>query len=384
LSERERTEILNLLIKLVALPSVNTPSQENPVPEEAIAAFIDDTLRQLGTNTKIIRMPNGRPNVFAHRPGNSKKKSLLLTAHMDTVNIEGMIVDPFHARVENGRIYGRGACDTKASLAIYLWLMQKIANSADAIDRDIQFMATCDEENGCVGSSWLADQGFTADEIIVGEPTENKIAVTHRGAMVLEFETTGLSAHASVPEKGDNALYQMCDVIENLRQDWASIFTRPAHPLLGHPTASFTIINGGNRYNIIPEKCQATMDIRYLPEQSSADILAELNRRLAMLRETKNVKAKLICEDDKTPLATDPAIPFVQHLLSAAGTVLGRAEPAGLPFMTDASPLSRNGSPCVVFGPGSITHAHNRDEYLELDQLYAAAEILLNFLKNEN
>jgi acetylornithine deacetylase/succinyl-diaminopimelate desuccinylase family protein len=327
-----------------------------------------------------MRMPNGRPNVYARRSGKTNKKSLLLTAHMDTVNADGMIVDPFRAKIENGKIFGRGTSDTKASLAIYLWLMKKIVQSAETLERDIQFMATCDEENGCIGSSWLAEQNFTADEIIVGEPTENVVAVAHRGAMVLEFQTTGLAAHASVPEKGDNALHQMCDLVDHLRNEWIPGFTRPNHPILGHSTASFTIINGGNRYNIIPEKCEATMDIRYLPSQSSASILAELNQHLEQLRETKNVKGRLICEDDKTPLATNPEHPFVKRLLASVCKIKGSAAPGGLPFMTDASPFSRSGRPCVVFGPGSITHAHNRDEFLELDQFFTAAEILNDFV----
>jgi acetylornithine deacetylase/succinyl-diaminopimelate desuccinylase family protein len=382
LSEQDKTEILNLLIKLVSIPSVNRENNENTIPEEAMAEFISEYLQQINMKCQILRMPDGRPNVFARwsdHPGS--KKSLVLSAHMDTVDVAGMIVDPFQAKIEDGKIYGRGACDTKASLAIYLWLLRKIADRRDSFDRDIQFLATCDEENGCVGSTWLAERGFTADEIIIGEPTKNQIAVTHRGAMVLDFETTGLAAHASVPHKGDNALYQMCDLIATLRHEWVPRITQTDHPLLGHATASFTVIQGGVRYNIIPESCQATLDIRYLPEQSSAEILADLQNRLDQLRQTQHIQARMTCEDDKSPLATDPTIPFVRDLLDARRAVVGDAEPAGLPFMTDASPLSEKGAKCVVFGPGSINHAHSRDEFLELDQLNQAAEILLKFFE---
>jgi acetylornithine deacetylase/succinyl-diaminopimelate desuccinylase family protein len=381
LSENDKSELKDLLIKLVSIPSVNTTSDSAHIPEEDIFRFIVNYLNQIGLDVKIMRMPNGRPNVFARRDGITHKKSLLLTAHMDTVNVDGMVVDPFLAKIENGRIFGRGTCDTKASLAIYLWLMKKIQPFAETLDRDIQFLATCDEENGCIGSSWLAEQNFTADEIIVGEPTENIVAVAHRGAMVLKFETVGLSAHASVPENGNNAVDQMCDLMTHIRKEWIPKFTSAVDPILGHSTASFTIIQGGNRYNIIPEKCEATMDIRYLPSQSSAKILEELNHHLTELRETKNINARLKCEDNKSPLATDPSNPFVKRLLASASKIKGGlAEPGGLPFMTDASPLSRSGQPCVVFGPGSITHAHSRDEFLEVDQFYAAAEILQDFV----
>jgi acetylornithine deacetylase/succinyl-diaminopimelate desuccinylase family protein len=383
LDSRNKKELLDLLKQLVAIPSVNQQDNGDQIPEKEIALFIVDYLQRIGMKCQMLTMDNGRPNVWGYWPdsGKQKKKTLVLSAHMDTVNIDGMTVDPFKAVEIDGKLYGRGTCDTKGSLATYLWTLAQIATRHESFDKDIQFLATCDEENGCVGSLWLAKQCFTAEEILIGEPTQNRVAVTHRGAMVLDFQTAGVSTHASVPEKGDNALYQMCDLIDVLRREWIPKHTAATHPLLGSGTAVVTIMQSGNRYNIIPDRCEATMDIRYLPEQNSQVILKEIQDIIDQLRLSKNVKAQLHCADDKAPLWTDPELPFVKQLLTACGEVTGKSEPIGLPFMTDASPLTENGAKCIVFGPGNIAHAHSKDEFLEIEQLYQAAEILLRFFR---
>lgn len=382
LDHRKKNELLELLKQLVAIPSVNRQENEDQIPEKEIAVFIENYLRRIGMECRILKMENGRPNVWGYWPGpknKPKKKTLVLSAHMDTVNIDGMTIDPFKTVEADGKIFGRGTCDTKGSLAVFLWTLAQIASRHESFEKDIQFLATCDEENGCVGSSWLANHGFTADEMLIGEPTQNQIAVTHRGAMVLDFQTSGISTHASVPEKGNNALYQMCDLIDQLRKQWIPKHSAPTHPLLGSGTAVVTIIQSGNRYNIIPDRCEATMDIRYLPEQNSQMILNDIQQIIDDLRPSKNVNAKLCCADNKLPLQTDPHLPFVRQLLHACEQVTGENQPVGLPFMTDASPFTRIGVQCVVFGPGNIAQAHSKDEFLELEQLYQSAEILLRF-----
>lgn len=383
LDSRNKKELLDLLKQIVAIPSVNLQDNGNRIPEKEISLFIVDYLRKIGMKCQVLTMDNGRPNVWGYWPesGEKKKPSLVLSAHMDTVNIDGMTVDPFNAVEIDGKLYGRGTCDTKGSLAVYLWTLARIAERRESLDRDVQFLATCDEENGCVGSTWLAKQCFTAEEILIGEPTQNRVAVAHRGAMVLDYRTLGVSTHASVPEKGDNALYQMCDLIDALRREWIPKHTAARHPLLGSGTAVVTMIESGHRYNIIPDRCEATMDIRYLPEQSGQGIVKEIEDLIAGLKISKGVKAELHCADDKAPLWTDPELPFVKKLLTACGEVTGQGEPIGLPFMTDASPLTANGAKCVVFGPGDIAHAHSTDEYLEVEELYQAAEILLRFFR---
>ena len=267
----------------------------------------------------------------------------------------------------DGKIFARRP--RQKSLAVFLWTLAQIASRHEAFEKDIQFLATCDEENGCVGSSWLANHGFTADEMLIGEPTQNQIAVTHRGAMVLDFQTSGISTHASVPEKGNNALYQMCDLIDQLRKQWIPKHSAPTHPLLGSGTAVVTIIQSGNRYNIIPDRCEATMDIRYLPEQNSQMILNDIQQIIDDLRPSKNVNAKLCCADNKLPLQTIPTYPLSVQLLLPARESPAENQPVGLPFMDGSKPGLPEWRSRVWFSARQYRQAHRQRIILELEQL---------------
>jgi acetylornithine deacetylase/succinyl-diaminopimelate desuccinylase family protein len=381
LSEAAKTQILDLLKTLVRIPSINTGEGQTGIPEEAIAAYIDVFLKGLGMETRWLRMENGRPNLLGRWPGAKGKKVLLLTAHMDTVGVDGM-KDPFEPRVEKGKIFGRGTCDTKGSLAVYLWVLKTLAEGREKLDRDVQFLGTCDEENGCVGSTWLADHRLVqADEVIVGEPTQSRIAIAHRGSIVLEFYTTGVSAHSSVPERGDNAIYQMADLIRVLQEKWLVNISQHTHPILGKATAAVTMIEGGIRFNMIPETCKAVADVRILPGQTPERVIAELEDLLSPLRNEKKMNYRIHTQYHQPALYTNPADPLVINLLHAAQEVTGSSEAVGLPYFADSSQFARNGADCVLLGPGDIAQAHGANEYLEIEQLHQTAEILLRFFQ---
>jgi acetylornithine deacetylase/succinyl-diaminopimelate desuccinylase family protein len=381
LSQAAKSQILDLLKTLVRIPSIYTGEGQTVIPEQAIAEYIDIYLKGLGMETQWLRMDNGRPNLLGRWPEGKGKKVLLLTAHMDTVGVEGM-KEPFEPRVAGGKIYGRGTCDTKGSLAVYLWVLRTIAENRGIFDRDVQFLGTCDEENGCIGSTWLADHQLVhADEVIVGEPTLSRIAIAHRGSIVLEFYTTGVSAHSSVPERGDNAIYQMADLIQDLREKWLVKVSQHTHPILGKTTAAVTMMDGGVRFNVIPETCKATVDVRILPGQTPEGLISELEAILNPLRKEKKVNYRIHPQYHQPALYTNPAVPLVTKLLHAAHEVTGTGEPVGLPYFADSSQFARCGADCVLLGPGDIAQAHGANEYLEIEQLHQSAEILLRFFR---
>lgn len=378
LSQDDKSELIDLLKKLVAIPSVNAGECTGGVPEEAVGVFIAGFLENLGMEVQYLRLPNGRPNILGRWPGGGGRKKLDLSAHMDTVNVEGMTIEPFFPKVESGRLFGRGACDTKGSIAVYLWLLKKLAPRRESLAYDVGFLATCDEENGCRGSTWLAEnKRIEADYVIVGEPTGSQIAVAHRGSIVLEIETRGISAHGSVPDKGDNAIYRMVDVVQRIREEWLPALREPVHPVLGRSSAAVTLISGGVRYNIIPDACRITIDLRVLPGLTVESAVGDLNRLLSRL---PGVRADIRCTCNQPPLCTDPASPFVQRLLAARAEVVGTAAPIGLPYFADSSQFARAGAECVLVGPGDIAHAHGAAEFVELDQLFQSAQILHRFL----
>ena len=377
LSQKDKNEILELLIKLIQIPSVNT-LKHGEIPEAKIAKFIMKYLQNIGIICENLATNENRPNIIGRWEGNSQnsdKPLLTLNAHMDTVNVEGMTIDPFKAEIIDNKIYGRGACDTKASLAIFLWLMKKISNISDKnkLTRRIEFLATSDEENYCGGSRYLVENGYKADEMIIGEPTNCQIAIAHRGLMIIKLIAKGACAHASVPDNGENAIYKIVDAISKLRANWIPKLAREKHKILGHTTSAVTIISGGQRVNIIPDSSYALLDTRILPNQNPNQIIDSLKQTIGDLCEIE-------CLTNQPALQTDENIPFVKQLLSICKSVTGEGTPIGLPYLTDACQFAQTGAKCVIFGPGKIEQAHSADEYLEIEQLYKSADILLKFL----
>ncbi len=373
LTQQDRNEILSILTELIKIPSVNT-GKDADIPEARIADFITEYLQNIGIKCQTIVTDTGRPNIIGRWPDDTNEKpTLTLNAHIDTVNIDGMVIEPFSADVKDGRIYGRGACDTKASLAIFLWLMKHIPDYKDIIYKRIEFLATCDEENFCGGSRYLVENGYKADEMIIGEPTNCRVGVAHRGLMNINLIAKGTCAHASVPNQGENAIYKITEAITLISKKWIPQLEADKHNLLGRATSAVTIIKGGHRINIIPDRCEATMDTRILPNQSPDELIDYLQKVVGDLCEVQ-------CVAQYPALETDANLPFVRRLLQASKQFTGSDKPVGLPYLTDASQFARTGAKCVVFGPGGIEQAHSANEYLEIDQLYQSAEILLNFI----
>lgn len=382
LDKNDQEQLVSLVRELVQIPSVNIESESSEPPERKLSEYLLNYLENLGMTVETLLTPGGRPNILAYWPeDNDKHKRLVLNAHMDTVDVEGMTVDPFAAEVRSGRIYGRGTCDTKGSMAVFLWILDKLRETKSELPFQVRFLATCDEENFCRGSKWLVDSGFCADQIIVGEPTNSQVAPMHRGAMIVEIETTGKSAHASVPGQGVNAIYSMLDLLEIVRCDWIPSITSADHKLLGSATAAVTVLRGGLRANMIPDRCRAVIDARILPGQECEKLIDDLKTRLDRVATEGDLNYSLRCKVAHQALGTDPACPLVKQLLAARKSLGLQAEVVGLPFLTDASNFARTTTDCVVFGPGNIEQAHCADEYLELDQLYLAAKILREFFR---
>ena len=285
LTAEQKQEVCDLLARLVAIESVNrdyeTANRERA--EERMAAFVTRHLQQMGMQVEARQFEPGRPNLIAHWPdqGGPGAGSLMLGAHMDTVTVDGMSVDPFTVAFRDGRAYGRGTCDTKGSIAAYLSALA-IARRENALPAEkIYFVATCAEETGCQGASALMRTGFRTDAAIVGEPTCCRVVTSHKGPLWLQVETHGRSCHASVPDQGVNAIDLMSRLVQFVHGPWQEYLQRRKHPLLGESTMAVTRIDGGAKINIIPASCRAEMDGRFVPGLSMDEIVAEFRRMAA-------------------------------------------------------------------------------------------------------
>jgi succinyl-diaminopimelate desuccinylase len=372
------TETEKVLCELVAMPSVNPAflgSGDANGGERRVADFLAAKAKRVGLDAEFKKALPQRSNLLIRMvPTNKMRQRILLAPHLDTVN---GTPSQFIPRRQHNRLYGRGACDTKGSVAAMISALCEIAKQGPRpATTEISFAGLVDEENGQAGSRALAASGFKADLAIVGEPTQLQVVTAHKGSLWLRFETRGKSAHGARPELGRNAVHEMARIVNLLETDYAASLRPRQHPLLGQPTVSVGVINGGTQPNIVPDHCSILVDRRTLPGETERGVLREIFKML------KQYGLRAECADNKLapclPLETNPELPLVAQLLKQ----LRQRRPAGVDYFSDAGVLAERGIPSVVFGPGNIAQAHTNDEWVDLADLERAKEMLAGFLQS--
>lgn len=399
ISDEEVEEVLG---KLVSVSSVNPFGEEGfswpPYGEEKVAEFVGDRMKQLGLKVDFQEVLPGRPNVLVTMEGSLRKeakrryktgasgeaetpkedRALLLEAHMDTVQAENMAVEPFVPKVEKGRMFGRGACDTKGSLAAMMLALKLVRESGCEPEATVYLAAVADEEYKFRGITRVLESGIRADAGIVGEPTDLDVVIAHKGCVRWRIVTRGKAVHSSRVEEGVNAIHKMADVIVGVRKKLEPAYATKRHPLVGCPTFSIGLISGGVGVNTVPDYCYIHVDRRLLPGEKADEALREFHEVLEELR-ARDPSLDVRMEEPyltDIPMEVSEQEPIVQRMAQASNAILGSARIKGVPYGTDASKITAAGIPSIVFGPGSIDNAHSASEFVELWQVRRAAEIL--------
>jgi len=372
------TDIEKLARELIALPSVNPaflPEGHPDAGEGRVADFLIATAGKAGLDIDVQPVFPGRCNVLARlAPAGAVKHRILLAPHTDTVT--AFSPAQFKPLVRYGRLCGRGACDTKGSVAAMLGALMALArNPARPAGTEIVFAGLIDEENMQAGSRALAASGFKADLAIVGEPTSLRVVTAHKGSLWLYLETRGKAAHGCCPDLGRNAVHEMARIVDLLETDYARQLERRRHPFLGCATVSVGSIKGGSQPNIVPARCEASVDRRTLPGETAPSV----RRELAGLLRRHKLRASIRYDKSRAchPLETSADLPLARKFFEAAG----QTEPAGVNYFCDASVLARAGIPSIVFGPGDIARAHTAEEWVGLEALERSAACLLKFFR---
>jgi acetylornithine deacetylase/succinyl-diaminopimelate desuccinylase-like protein len=367
-----------LLKELIALPSVNNallPAGDPRAGEQRVADFLGATASRAGLEVDFQKVFPGRANLIARlTPSGRVRRRVVLAPHMDTVDAGPGQLLPV---VKAGRIYGRGACDTKGSVAAMMAAVCELAGlKKRPRETEIIFAGLVDEESGQGGSHALAASGLKADLAIVGEPTQLRVVTAHKGDLWLKLETHGKAAHGARPDLGRNAVHEMARIVDLLETEYAEQLRKRRHPLLGHGTINVGRIEGGVQANIVPAQCSIIIDRRTLPGETDAGVWREIRAMLKRrgLNATQANTKGMPC----LPLETDWKQPLVREFLRRAG----QAKPAGADYFCDASVLAHGGIPSVVFGPGDIAQAHTVDEWVSMSSLDRARDLLVDFLRN--
>ena len=372
-------EIIELLVDLVRVPSVNPPADTRECSE-----LIQRKFKQEKIDAEIVQGNDRRSNVVAGLRGQNNGKTLLLNGHIDVVAPgENWTVDPFGGEIRNGKIYGRGTCDMKSGVVAMIAAMIGLKRSGVSFGGEIIFQGVADEETGSEwGTVYLLKNniGKNADFAIVSEPTSLNVATGNRGLRWIDISVQGEAAHAGRPHLGINAVDYAAKLIQSINSMKFEVkndfFEVPC------PSISVTMINGGSKVNIIPERCNISIDRRMIPGETSDSVAAELKQIIdALVKREKGLRVKL----DMRPSYWDPYQvsenePVVQATIGAVEEVMGaKPQILGKAGCTDASHLFHSGGiPTVILGPGNEKLAHKADECIEIKNLVSAVPIFIS------
>ena len=403
--------VVDLLRELIAQPSVNP----RLVPEGAIIAGelrMTQWLIRFATERawrwETQEVEAERSNFYALIPG-GRGDTLLWEVHQDTVSDVGMIVEPFLGAVRDGRVYGRGACDVKGSMAAMLVALERAAALPAENRPSILFACTVNEECGFSGARamaglWCDGQHRKEKQIIpppatpsegggglsleaisamrpaailVAEPTELNVVIAHRGVVRWQCTVHGRAAHSSRPEEGANAIYAMASVVQVIEAfHRETLAARPADPLCGPSTACVTTFHGGAGPNTVPEKAVIDVDRRLspdeLPDEAYRELVDWIDARATLGACTLEHHAPWM---QSRGLAATASGRWTEQLVALARRVGVESRLMGVPYGTNAASLATTGIPAAVLGPGSISQAHTADEWIAIDQLDLAVEI---------
>ncbi|MGB2982994.1 MAG: M20 family metallopeptidase [Candidatus Bipolaricaulia bacterium] len=389
--DAHRSDVLELTRQLIAIESHRLCDGR----EAEIARFLVDWFTERGIQAQLQPAVDGRSNVIARIPGGDGP-SLMLCGHMDTVP-SGDMADAFSPRVDGDLLWGRGACDMKGAIAAMCVAMatlhcDKALTRSSApqghlgssrLSGDLVFVGTVDEETGGLGVKAVVDGGIRTDYAVVGEPTNLRVALAHKGACFARVTLRGRGAHGSCPEEGVSAVSYAAKIVSALEEELRPRLVRRTHPLLGSSTVSVGRVCGGTQPNIVAEGCEIDIDRRMVPGDN--DPLAELRSIVESVCGGVEglafdvVEMPMTSAVPHTPLETSGNSPLAEAALAASALAADGSEesPAaiGVTYWTDGSHLADHGIQTIVLGPGDIANAHGPRDHVEIAQLERAVDV---------
>jgi succinyl-diaminopimelate desuccinylase len=368
-----------VLSDLIAIPSINPVLRRGEAEEwfgeERLARFVGGWLGRAGATVTYDEVEPGRPNVVA-RLGSGQGPRMIWEGHLDTVQVTGMTVEPFTPVIRDGRIFGRGAVDNKGCLAMFMLAMAAVA--AEGCPIDLTFLAAIDEEATFKGVMHHIAHNPPYDFGIAGEPTQLGIVSACKGVIRWRVTVSGRAAHTATPEDGIDA----CAIAMALVGAFREAVDRSAttHPLLGKPTLTCTRFEAGEGLNTVPSRAELTFDYRILPNRTGPEAWAELAAVAQRFAAALPVGATIDMQPpfiDSASMEVSSEDEIVRLMRGVCGQYGRPTAITGVPFGSDATKLTRAGTPTIVFGPGSIEQAHTADEFVELPEVALGATMLI-------
>lgn len=395
-----KSEALRLLSDLVAIDSVNPDLVPGGAGERGIAEHIASLLTGWGMEAEVVSLGGTRANVVGrlrgrgagsagHANGGSDSsggsgspapiRTLMLNGHLDTVGVQGMPGDPFRAKVEGDRVYGRGSGDMKAGLTSILLAMKALKEAASAgfpLDGDVLFTGVADEEYKSIGTEDAARR-YRADGAVICESTGGMVGVTHMGFAWIDVEVHGKAAHGSDPEGGMDAIVNAGKFLVAMDRFEKNALFRRRHPLIGPASIHASLISGGKELSTYPDYCKISLERRTIPGETEAAVKAEIDGIIASLQVADpGFRAGAEVTFFRPELEVPADAPIVRALGRAIRSVTGAdARLVGGRGWTDCAILQAAGIPAVLFGPEG-GGAHSLVEYADVPSTLETAQVL--------
>lgn len=374
-----RGDAIALTAELVRIDSRNPSLVPGAAGEFAAARALCTVLERWGLDARLDEALPGRPNVVA-RVGRPGGRSLMFNGHIDVVGVEGMTHEPWTGDVIDGRMFGRGSADMKSGVAAMC------AAAVRAVDRglagEIVIAAVVDEEFQSAGTRHLVASGARADAAIVTEPTSLAIMPAHKGFVWIELTVHGRAAHGSRWELGVDAIRHAALILAELDEIDATISGSRTHPLLGPPSLHASTIEGGTGMSTYPDRCVLRLERRTIPRAAGNDetadaVVAEVRAACDRVRQRHpelRADVRMMLAQAPSDVAVDA--PIVNSLRGAMRACDMEARVEGMTAWTDAAILNEAGIPAICFGPGDIALAHAAEEYVPVDEIERATDVL--------
>ena len=383
--------------ELVRIDSSDPGAYEDEI-ERYIKALVEAQLERLShpvlhaVQVEELEVLPRRRNLMVTVPGLSDEPRLVYICHMDTVTLgDGWDADitPLGAVVRDGKLYGRGACDMKGGLACaiaaLIHTLERVAADGALPRRGFSLICSVDEEDFMRGSEAAINAGWVGSRewVLDTEPTDGQIQVAHKGRTWFEIEMAGVTAHASQPWKGADAVAAIAEVVCSLRRTFATL---PLHEELGPSTITFGQIEGGYRPYVVPDRAKVWVDMRQTPPTDTAAATRMVEKAIvAAEAAVPGCHGSYTVTGDRPAIERDPASPLLAALKRAADDVTDADTTVGFfTGYTDTAVIAgktgnRN---CMSYGPGSLALAHKPDEYVPHADIVRCQNVLIALADN--
>jgi acetylornithine deacetylase len=366
--------VIDLLRSLVAINSINPDLVPGGPGEGAAAAFVSDWFKARGFEVHRHEETSGRPSIVAIARGKGGGRTLMLNGHLDTVGVAGYSGDPHDPRIADGRVFGRGSGDMKAGVAAMMVSAERAAKAGLA--GGVMVACVADEEYGSLGSEEVS-RHYRPDAVIVTEPTNLELVVTHKGFVWFDVTVEGRAAHGSRPEDGIDAIAKAGRFLTALEEYQTQLAAGPKVDLLGTGSVHASLISGGQDMASYPASCTIRLERRTVPGETPQSVRADLEAMIASVRKSDpQFRATLAQGLDRAPLRNPGSSAVVEQVSAAATKRLGPApERVGMAGWTDSAIFNALGIPSILFGPIGDGY-HGATEWVDIASVEACADIL--------